>query len=79
MFNVLEYLRNSAREEEDKQWVCNKANTKISDCQALKQQFCRWLDRRHFAKSDQDQTIAKTCGDQKENVQSGEKVNYARQ
>ena len=53
---------------------CNNTNTKISDCQALKQQFCWWMDRRHFAKSDQDPTIAQTRGDGKEMFKAAKKV-----
>ena len=45
-------------------------NAKISECQALKQQFCLRINRSHFAKSDQDQGSAQTCGDERKMFQA---------
>ena len=43
----------SQEHQGDHEWLGNKTNAKISDCQALKQQFCRRMNRNHFTKSNQ--------------------------
>ena len=45
------------------EWLGNETNAKISDGQALKQQFCRRMNRSHFTKSNQDQNVAQKCRD----------------
>ena len=47
----------------------NNANTKISNSQAAEQTF-RWrMNRRHFVKRNEDQSVAECCGESKKNVQ----------
>ena len=48
----------------------NETNAKISDGQALKQQFCRRMNRSRFAKSNQDQNVAQRCHDGENNIYS---------
>ena len=48
----------------------SETNSKISDGQALKQQFCRRMNRSHFAKSNQDQNVAQRCRDGENNIYS---------
>ena len=52
------------------EWLGNETNAKISDGQALKQQFCRRMNRSHFAKSNQDQNVAQRCRDGENNIYS---------
>ena len=51
-------------------WLGNETNAKISDGQALKQQFCRRMNRSHFTKSNQDQNVAQRCRDGENNIYS---------
>ena len=52
------------------EWLGNETNAKISDGQALKQQFCRRMNRSRFAKSNQDQNVAQRCHDGENNIYS---------
>ena len=52
------------------EWLGNETNSKISDGQALKQQFCRRMNRSRFTKSNQDQNVAQRCRDGEKNIYS---------
>ena len=52
------------------EWLGNETNAKISDGQALKQQFCRRMNRDHFTKSSQDQNVAQRCRDGEKKINS---------
>ena len=52
------------------EWLGNETNAKISDGQALKQQFCRRMNRSRFTKSNQDQNVAQRCRDGEKNIYS---------
>ena len=47
----------------------NNANKKISHSQAAEQKFCWRMNRRHFAKRNEDQSVAECCGESKKNVE----------
>ena len=50
--------------------LASETNSKISDRQALKQQFCRRMNGSRFAKSNQDQNVAQRCHDGENNIYS---------
>ena len=50
-------------------WTMLNANTKISHSQAAEQTFCGRMNRRHFVKRHEDQSVAECCGESKKNVQ----------
>ena len=52
------------------EWLGNETNAKIRDGQALKQQFCRRMNRSHFTKSNQDQNVAQRCRDGEKKIKS---------
>ena len=39
------------------EWLRSETNAKISHCQALKQQFRRWIKRTYVTESNQDQSV----------------------
>ena len=53
--------------------MTKKTNEKISNCQTSKYEFCRWINRAYFSKSNQEQGIAQSCSDGKKNVYSYKK------
>ena len=64
-YNFPGYLNEGVlkNDNDNEAWLQNKANAKIIHCQATKHEFRRWMKRRSFAKSKQDEDIAKRCGD----------------
>ena len=61
---------NTSEHQDDHDGLGSETNSKISDRQALKQQFCRRMNRSHFAKSNQDQNVAQKCRDGENNIYS---------
>jgi len=72
-------IRLNQRRQNDnyKEWLHNKANTKISDRQTSKEMFRRGINRSDFMKSDKDENIAQRCADRQKNVQSREQFKHA--
>ena len=55
-------------ENKAKEWLGYKTNTKIGDRQALEHQFCRRMERSYLTKGNQNEKIAKGCGDGKKHI-----------
>ena len=66
------------KDEDGIEWLRNETNAKISDRQALKQQFRWWMKRSYLAKSNQDQNVAHRCRDGKKNIKRA-KYDHCRQ
>ena len=56
-------------QKSNKKRLNNNANTKISHSQAAEQKFCWRMNRRHFAKRNEDKSVTECCSDSKKNVQ----------
>ena len=67
------YHPRRSKENSSEKWLRNKADAEISDCQSSKQEFCWWMKRRLFMKSNKYQSIAQCCGDGKKNVEGWNK------
>ena len=55
------YHPRRSKENSSEKWLRNKADAEISDCQSSKQEFCWWMKRRLFMKSNKYQSIAQCC------------------
>ena len=57
------------QQKSNKKRLSNNANTKITHSKAAEQKFCWRMNRRHFVKRNEDQSVAECCGESEKNVQ----------